>query len=57
MMIDLPRDSATLKRGDTCYICRCGQSKKPPFCDGSHHAYNDETANSIYPIKVTVDDN
>ncbi len=26
----------TLKSGETAYICQCGHSNTPPFCDGSH---------------------
>jgi len=25
-----------VKAGNTVYICQCGQSKNPPYCDGSH---------------------
>ena len=25
-----------VKAGSTTYICRCGATKNPPFCDGSH---------------------
>ncbi len=28
--------SAELEKGKTYYWCSCGQSKKQPFCDGSH---------------------
>lgn len=25
-----------LKSGESVYICQCGQTGTPPFCDGSH---------------------
>lgn len=28
----------TLNRGQTFFLCRCGQSKNKPYCDGSHTA-------------------
>ncbi len=26
----------TLREGDSLFLCRCGQSAKKPFCDGTH---------------------
>ena len=37
--------------GKTYYWCACGQSKKQPFCDGSH------SATSFTPIKFVSDEN
>ena len=28
-----------IKAGATIYICQCGHSKNPPYCDGSHQAH------------------
>lgn len=28
-----------IKAGETVYICQCGQSQNPPYCDGSHQAH------------------
>ncbi|MDH5423448.1 MAG: CDGSH iron-sulfur domain-containing protein [Gammaproteobacteria bacterium] len=25
-----------VKAGKTVYICQCGRTKNPPYCDGSH---------------------
>ena len=35
------------------YICRCGQSKSFPLCDGSHQAYNAKEGTSFSPMKIT----
>lgn len=29
-------DGTVLSEGDKAYLCRCGQSGKKPFCDGTH---------------------
>jgi CDGSH iron-sulfur domain-containing protein 3 len=30
------RGNEFVKKKDKVYLCRCGQSNKKPFCDGSH---------------------
>ncbi len=31
-------DGSNLIAGEKCWLCRCGNSKTKPFCDGSHKA-------------------
>lgn len=34
------RDGRTLPQAATYALCRCGRTKTPPFCDGSHTHFN-----------------
>jgi CDGSH-type Zn-finger protein len=38
-----------LEAGKTVYICRCGQTGTPPFCDGTH-----KTLTGVTPQEHTV---
>lgn len=33
----LADDGSLIKEGDKAYLCRCGQSARKPFCDGTHN--------------------
>ncbi len=44
-----------VKAGESVYICQCGQTQTPPYCDGSHKttdktpfAYTAESDDQIY---------
>jgi CDGSH-type Zn-finger protein len=38
--------SAAFITGDTAAVCRCGQSKTQPFCDGTHKTIGFKEASS-----------
>jgi len=37
-------------------LCRCWQSKKFPFCDGSRRAYNEQNQECLGPVIVMPGD-
>ncbi|MES1910467.1 MAG: hypothetical protein MHM6MM_003054 [Cercozoa sp. M6MM] len=37
-------------------MCRCWNSKKFPYCDGSHVAHNKKTGDNVGPLLLTRDD-
>lgn len=44
----------TLKPGERVALCRCWQSKKFPYCDGSHRAHNEACGDDIGPAVISV---
>ena len=32
-----------MKNDETIYICQCGHTKTPPYCDGSHNQHPGKT--------------
>lgn len=44
-----------LEGRDVVALCRCGQSKNPPFCDGSHkEGFEHEAVAFNLPPKKTI---
>jgi CDGSH-type Zn-finger protein len=44
-------DVSQLRPGKNSF-CRCWLSKKLPYCDGAHKAYNASTGDSVGPVVV-----
>lgn len=48
------KEVVDLAAGKKMPVCRCWKSKKHPLCDGSHHAWNKETGDSLGPLVVSA---
>jgi CDGSH-type Zn-finger protein len=44
----------TVPYGKRIAFCRCWQSEKFPYCDGSHNKVNSEKGDNVGPVKVTA---
>lgn len=47
------RTKVQVKNGETVALCRCWQSKKFPFCDGSHNKLNEDNVGPIIVESTT----
>lgn len=57
-IVNLPNKTpcfVELQAGKKYYWCSCGLSKKQPFCDGAHLAYNKAHQTDLKPKEFTVD--
>ena len=48
------RSTVSCEAGKRVALCRCWQSKKFPYCDGAHRAYNEEHGTALGPVIVEV---
>ncbi len=48
------RHRETVPQGETVAFCRCWQSGKFPYCDGTHRKINAETGDHVAPVVVTA---
>jgi CDGSH-type Zn-finger protein len=48
------RSEIKLAAGERVALCRCWQSKKFPFCDGSHNQHNEAHNDQLGPIIITT---
>ena len=56
-LFDMDGNKFDLAGRATISLCRCGQSKDKPFCDGTHRAYNfrsDVKARKLPPVTPKV---
>ena len=43
-----------LSKGVTVYICQCGKTSSPPYCDGSHQGSEYEPLEHIAPADQQI---
>lgn len=48
------RHRETIPQGKTVAFCRCWQSAKFPYCDGTHRKVSAETGDHVAPVVVTA---
>jgi CDGSH-type Zn-finger protein len=48
------RHTESLPAGSTVAVCRCWQSDKFPYCDGTHRKHNAETGDNVGPAIITA---
>ncbi len=54
-LVDKDGNTYDLAGRDVISLCRCGQSKNKPFCDGSHKdSFSHESVAFALPPKKTV---